>query len=88
MLRFYESPTGYDGKAVWSTIHTAVDGISCDHCRTAGKALMTFAHDLVNAKLRKPLYDPQNFLDFQKKICAIRVCGKKVCSGSKIHRAA
>lgn len=53
--------TGYDGKKEWDKIHKAVEEIGCETCKEEGKGLMKFAHDVVNAKLGKPLFDKDNF---------------------------
>jgi len=81
-MGFFETPTGYNGKRVWLKIHEAVEGIECDHCRTEGRKIINFAHDMVNAKLRKPLHDAKNFEKIRKNLCKIRICrGYKLCRG-------
>ena len=53
--------TGYDGSKEWKKIHAAVEQIGCETCKDTGKKLMIFAHDIVNAKLGKPIFDKPNF---------------------------
>lgn len=52
------------GSVAWAVLHAAVANITahiCGHCGEEAERLMVFMHDLVNAKLGKPIQDPENF---------------------------
>lgn len=63
--------TGYDGSHRWKNIHTEADLVECDRCRPKAQKLMVFSHDIVNAKLGKPIFDEKNFADHVKQIKCI-----------------
>ncbi len=56
--------TGFDGSHIWEKIHAAVEKIDCETCLDEGRLLISFAHDVVNARLGKPLHDEKNFKKF------------------------
>jgi len=62
------SCTGYEGAKDWKKIDNVVNGIECESCRDEGKKLMSFAHDIVNAKLGKKIFDKKNFQTHAKQI--------------------
>lgn len=67
--------TGYDGSKEWQKIHAAVEDIGCETCRDEGRKLMTFTHDVVNARLGKPIYDKKNFHEFVEIVnCTANKC--------------
>lgn len=49
------------GPKYWFALHDIVDRIPCPSCREEAIPLMSFVHDFVNQKLKKPLYNPTNF---------------------------
>lgn len=52
------------GPVAWGVLHSwakAVNDQICSHCGEFAQSMATFMHDLVNAKLGKPLHDPYNF---------------------------
>lgn len=61
----YKLPTVSDptkfGPYYWSAIHSIADRIPCSMCREDGKSLFVFAHDLVNLKLGKKIFNQENF---------------------------
>ena len=64
--------TGFDGSHIWDEIHGAVKKIDCETCQIEGGKLLIFAHDVVNARLGKPLHDKKNFLEFLDIIDCLR----------------
>lgn len=68
------------GPVYWSRLHQwaeefkAAVGDSCGCGEFAVKAVSAL-HDLVNAKLGKPLYAPENFREFRKAMNAVHVNG-------------
>jgi len=53
--------TGYDGKRIWKKRMDITKTIECESCREEGINLEKFSHDIVNAKLGKPIFDKKNF---------------------------
>ncbi|MEX2599273.1 MAG: hypothetical protein WD533_06420 [Dehalococcoidia bacterium] len=54
------------GPVAWGVLHQWAEAIESEICPVCGeeaKRLAVFMHDLVNAKLGKPLYDADNFRD-------------------------
>lgn len=49
------------GPYYWSAIHSIADQIPCSVCREDGKSLFIFAHDLVNFKIGKKIFNQPNF---------------------------
>lgn len=49
------------GPKYWAAIHDLVGRVPCPSCREKGKSLFIFAHDIVNHKLEKPIFDKENF---------------------------
>jgi len=49
------------GGSWWAALHGVVQAINCPPCREHGQRLMSAMHDLVNHKLGRPLFDPNNF---------------------------
>tara|TARA_R110002020_G_scaffold348155_1_gene561829 strand:+ start:325 stop:603 length:279 start_codon:yes stop_codon:yes gene_type:complete len=52
--------TGYDGSKVWQKLHNACNDIGCDHCKNECKLYLEGVHDIVNAKLEKPIKHPKS----------------------------
>ena len=46
------------GPEVWQKLHTTVEAIPCDGCRSVATRVMRGFHDAVNAELRKPILYP------------------------------
>lgn len=64
-LTCYDLPNNSEkevfGPKYWYALHSIANKIPCPSCREDGVKLMRFAHDLVNLKTAKNLYDPLNF---------------------------
>lgn len=70
--------TGYDGSHIWKQRRQLVKKIECETCRDEADKLETFTHDIVNARLGKPVYDKQNFHKFVEVVnCAANTCKKE-----------
>lgn len=76
----YKLPTDTDpevfGPKYWAAIHDISNRIPCPSCRADGKPLFVFAHDIVNAKIGKPLWNKENFLKWQKYVSEIKLDGE------------
>lgn len=72
----YRLPTSTDpeyfGPFYWKAIHNLVSEVPCYSCRKDGESLFVFAHDLVNYKLGKKIFDQKNFDLWLEKIYKIR----------------
>lgn len=64
--------TGFDGSKIWKKIDEDVDKIDCGTCKDEGKKLISFAHDIVNARLGKPIFNKKNFDEYVKIIDCLR----------------
>eukprot|EP01060_Flectonema_neradi_P018959 TRINITY_DN2594_c1_g1_i1.p1 TRINITY_DN2594_c1_g1~~TRINITY_DN2594_c1_g1_i1.p1 ORF type:complete len:109 (+),score=9.85 TRINITY_DN2594_c1_g1_i1:44-370(+) len=70
--------TGYDGKAVWGQLHSAVNKIPCGPCRQHGGEIMKFVHDFVNIGLGKSAVHPANFHKIARQVrCAETMCTRQ-----------
>lgn len=73
----YKLPTSTSpdtfGPKYWGAIHNLVGNVPCPSCREKGKSLFIFAHDVVNHKLQKPIFDKENFTHWQEYICKVDV---------------
>lgn len=49
------------GPKYWAALHDIVGKIPCGQCRGFAEKFMVFFHDVVNAKLNRPLYAPENY---------------------------
>lgn len=77
-LVVYSLPRTHDpetfGPNYWKAIHSLVNKVPCPSCREDGKSLFVFAHDVVNKKIGKPIFDQQNYNKWKDHICE----GKKI----------
>lgn len=48
------------GPYAWSALHHAVESFPCQECADEGSSLMRGLHDVVNAKLGKPIEHPED----------------------------
>ena len=60
--------TGYSGEHIWAERKQVNAKIECDTCRENAEKLETFTHDVVNAKLGKPIFNKKNFKTHAKQI--------------------
>lgn len=69
----YNLPVSKDpdtfGPYYWNVLHSTVADIPCGACRGEAVSFMKFFHDRVNLKLKKPLYDEENFRFWITKLC-------------------
>ena len=49
------------GPYYWTALHDITNRIPCPLCKPFGQKFMIFFHDVVNKKLDKPLFDPENY---------------------------
>lgn len=72
----YRLPNSVDteifGPYYWGALHNVVDNIPCSICRNDAKPMMVFMHDLVNYKLDKPIFNPENFDKWAAYVCNIK----------------
>lgn len=57
------------GPKYWKAFAKIADEIPCPPCRAHGKELISFMHDVVNLKLGKPIFNPQNFENWKQLVC-------------------
>jgi hypothetical protein len=55
-----EHHTGYNGRKVWAKLHNTCNEITCEHCRNECHLGIEGLHDIVNAKLGKPIHKPKS----------------------------
>lgn len=64
-LTCYDLPTSVDprifGPSYWKSLHDVVHKIPCGVCRTFSEKFMIYFHDVINKKLKKPVYDQKNY---------------------------
>lgn len=51
------------GPKYWAALHNITERIPCGSCRGFAEKFMVFFHDVVNAKLNRPLYDSSNYTE-------------------------
>lgn len=71
------------GPFYWKAIHSLVGEVPCPSCREEGKSLFIFAHDVINFKLGKPIFSPENFKYWQNRIATIDITKPKTESEIK-----
>lgn len=70
--------TGYDGSKIWAERKKINSKIDCESCRVEADLLETFTHDLVNARLGKPIFNKPNWNKFVGIVqCANNSCKKE-----------
>ena len=65
------SCTGFEGKKIWQELERTVKKIDCETCRDHAIELVSFWHDVVNAGLGKPLFNPKNFNKIYNQILCV-----------------
>ncbi|SRR6266571_737892 len=76
-LELQYPPGGPDkwGAVAWDSFMDVANSIPCSECKPFGIQFVTAAHDMVNLKLGKPVYDRKNLLDFKAKLDkAVSLC--------------
>jgi len=71
--------TGYKGAEVWGERMKVTKGITCETCRENGVNQEIFSHDVVNAKLGKPIFNRPNFKVHAKQISCICANNPGLC---------
>jgi hypothetical protein len=57
------------GPEYWKAYHKLTDMIPCSICRKDAVPMMRFVHDIVNKKLKKPIYDKENYDKWIARLC-------------------
>lgn len=72
----YNLPSDSDpekfGPQYWKCLHGTVSKIPCPACQGEAVEMMSFFHDAVNWRLKKPIYNENNFKKWLNKICDIK----------------
>lgn len=72
----YSLPTTKDpdkfGPSWWFAFHDLASKVPCPSCREEAVSFMSFFHDVINQKLKKPLYNKENFDMWVTKICTLK----------------
>lgn len=71
----YELPVNKNpeifGPYYWKALHNITDRIPCELCKPFAQKFMIFFHDVVNIKIGKPLFDPENYTEVLNEISTI-----------------
>lgn len=57
------------GPEYWRAFHTLSEMIPCSICRNDAVPMFRFVHDVVNKKLKKPLFDKENYDKWVERVC-------------------
>jgi len=56
------------GPRAWELLELACEYIPCDLCREHCHRMLSFEHDVVNARRGKPLYNAKNTLEYLREV--------------------
>ena len=72
----YRLPTNVDpdvfGPSYWKAIHSFAKEIPCSACRNEWESMMIFSHDAINFRLKKPIFNEENFSKWLNKFSEIK----------------